>query len=458
MQKEIKNINHIYFLGIGGIGMSALARYFHSQGYTVAGYDRTSTPLTLSLEKEGISIHYEDKPSLIPDNTELVIYTPAIPAEMNEYRVIKQKGLQLLKRSEVLGLISLSKFCIAVAGSHGKTTTSSMIAHMLHSGKKGCLAFLGGIAKNYNSNLISDPESDILVAEADEFDRSFLHLNPSIAVITAVDPDHMDIYGNMDSLKSAFIEFIHQIKPGGILLLKKGVELNYSLPEKAKEYTYGFTETADFHPVDITLRQGRYYFRLQTPSGISEEYCLNMPGYINIENACAALAVCSLTGITLGEMVPLLESYQGVLRRLDKCFETQDQVYYDDYAHHPKELEACIASVRKMYPDRKITGVFQPHLFTRTRDLADEFAVCLSELDHIVLLDIYPAREEPIPGITSEFLLEKIQHPEKHLLSKTQLLEHIRDEKIEVLLTLGAGDIDQLVEPIVGILKQRNKL
>ena len=458
MQTKIEHIKYIYFLGIGGIGMSALARYFYHRGVKVEGYDRTKTALTQALVSEGIHIHYEDNPALIPTDTELVIYTPAVPKDLKEFIYLKDKGYSLLKRSEVLGLISDSKFCIAVAGSHGKTTTTSMIAHLLHAGNRGCLAFLGGISRNYNSNLIFDENAGIMVAEADEFDRSFLHLTPSLAVVTAIDPDHMDIYGNLDSLKSAFKEFILQIKHGGILLIKESLDLTYKLPENVSVYTYGFTETSDFHPVNIELKDGNYHFKVSTPFGLTKEFRLNVPGYINIENATAALSVCLLSGMQETELQTILPEYQGVVRRLDKRFEYAGQVYIDDYAHHPKELEACISSVRRMYPGKKLTGIFQPHLFTRTRDLADEFAECLSALDEIILLEIYPAREKPIPGITAEFLLKKIVNPAKMLISKEHLPEYLRKNDIQILLTLGAGDIDQLTEPIIAVLKQKNNL
>jgi UDP-N-acetylmuramate--alanine ligase len=455
MPVNIQHINHIYFLGIGGIGMSALARYFHSHGATVSGYDRTRTTLTQSLENEGIPVHYTDDPILIPEQLELSVYTPAIPSDSRELLYLRTRQIPLLKRSEVLGMISRTKFCIAVAGSHGKTTTSTLIAHLLHASGTGCLAFLGGISKNYHTNFIEDTDSEVLVTEADEYDRSFLQLTPSIAIVTSVDPDHLDIYGSLDSLKSTFVEFIHQLRPGGILLVKEGLHLPYHLPEGTKVFTYGFNETADFYPLEIRLEGGIYHFRLMTPEGVTGEFTLKVPGYINVENACAALAVCLLRGIPSTVLQGLLSGYEGVVRRMDKRFESIHIVYIDDYAHHPKELQACIASVRKMYPGKKVTGIFQPHLFTRTRDLADEFAECLKELDQIILLEIYPAREEPLPGITSGFLLGKINHPEKTLVQKEELLGFLGRQHLEILLTLGAGDIDQFVEPIVEQLRHQ---
>lgn len=455
MQVNINNINHIYFLGIGGIGMSALARYFSRHGIRVEGYDRTCTPLTEALESEGIPVHYIDDPSAIPANIDVCVYTPAIPGDLKELTAIKKSGVPLMKRSAMLGSLSQSKPCIAVAGSHGKTTTTSLIAYLLQESNHGCLAFLGGIAKNYNSNYIEDPDAAVLVAEADEYDRSFLQLSPSIAVITAIDPDHLDIYGDLAALKSAFADFIKQIRPAGTLLIKEGLDFNFHVPDKVKVYTYGFSETADFHPINIHLMDGIYYFRLVSPLGVSEEFHLNIPGYINIENACAALGVCLLQGMSSAALVSLLPGYQGVVRRLDKRYDAGGQIYIDDYAHHPRELGACISSVRLMYPGKKITGIFQPHLYSRTRDLADEFATCLSALDEIIVLDIYPAREEPIPGIDAQFLLDRITHPLKKYTSKENLLNLLQTLKIEVLLTLGAGDIDQFVDPIVNLLTQK---
>lgn len=452
---DLRNTRHIYFLGIGGIGMSALARYFHRHGVKVEGYDRASTLLTTRLQQEGIAVHYDDMPEAIPTTIDLVIYTPAIPSSLKEYKKILENGTPLVKRAEVLGWLSRTKKCIAVAGTHGKTTTSTMIAHLLHQSDKGCLAFLGGISKNYDTNLIDDNASELMIAEADEFDRSFLQLLPALALITSVDPDHLDIYGNHESMKEAFSSFIGQIVPGGTLLIKEDLNLNYSLPAGVKRFTYGFQETSDYHPVNIKIKQGTYYFDFVTPLETVKGFSLTIPGHMNLENASAAMAVCQLNGLTLDRMKDAVSSYQGVVRRMDKKFDNQSVVYIDDYAHHPGELTACIQSIRMLYPGKKVCGVFQPHLFSRTRDFVMEFAKSLENLDEVIILDIYPAREEPIPGINSAFLLGKIRLVNKMICNKENLAEVLKARDLEVLLTLGAGDIDQLVEPIVSILQHK---
>ncbi|MCX6271149.1 MAG: UDP-N-acetylmuramate--L-alanine ligase [Bacteroidetes bacterium] len=449
---DFKGLKQIYFLGIGGIGMSALARYFRSLGIKVAGYDKTRTPLTDQLEAEGIVVHYTDDPSRIPKKTQLVIYTPAVPSDLLEYVTLVLMGAPMVKRSEVLGWLAGGMKCIAVAGSHGKTTTSTLIAHLLHSSDKGCRAFLGGISKNYGTNYISDKKPEWMVAEADEYDRSFLKLFPDLAVVTSVDPDHLDIYKTKEALENAFCSFISQIRNGGHLVIKYGILPDAELPENVIKYTYGLDESADFHPVNTHTENGIFRFDLKTPGKTMKGLTLEIPGLINLENATAGLAVGWLTGIQYENLSLALADYKGVVRRLDLKYKDDTTAYIDDYAHHPEEIKACILSVRELYPEKKITGVFQPHLFTRTRDFADDFARSLEKLDSVILLEIYPARENPITGINSTFLLDKIHHPDKVLCSKENLVNEIASRQIEVLLTMGAGDIDTVVGPLVDLL------
>ncbi len=453
--KRLGHISSAYFLGIGGIGMSALARYFLSMGIRVNGYDRTVTPLTRELEKEGIPVHYEDRPGLIPGTIDLVVYTPAVPSSLDEFQFLKHSGIRMMKRSEVLGLISEDFHCMAVAGSHGKTTTSTLMAHLMHLAGGGCLALLGGISKNYRSNFINDPFAQVLVTEADEYDRSFLQLSPSLAVITSVEPDHLDIYGTFEALQSSFREFIRRIRPGGTLLIKSGIDFQFDAPANLKVYTYGLDAGGNFHPANLKIEDNTYHFDLQTPDALLQGFQQQIPGLINVENATAALAACLLTGCHPASLAEGLTTYTGVRRRLDKRFDEGNIVYIDDYAHHPDELKACILSVKQLYPGREITGIFQPHLFSRTRDLASGFADSLALLDRIILLDIYPAREEPIPGVDSQYLFNLINHPDKAMSNKEDLLPLLGQMNIEVLLTLGAGDIDQLVGPIVDLLTKK---
>jgi len=438
----------IYFLGIGGIGMSALARYFIAKGYFVHGYDRTKTALTAELENEGMIIHYEEDISLIPDEIKLVIYTPAIPKTNIEYQFIERSGIPMMKRAEVLGNLSTEYKTIACAGTHGKTTTSTLVSYLLHESHVGCQAFLGGISRNFENNLLLSDTSPFMVAEADEFDRSFLHLKPTIAIITSVDADHLDIYGSPDSLKKAFTEFTGKIVPHGTLIIKKGIELPLALPSESNCLTYAVDEEADYYASNISLVGGLYHFDLHHAEGTIENLVLGIPGFYNVENAVAALAAALLCGATPMELREGLSSFKGVRRRFDIRLNLNGLVYIDDYAHHPQELKACISSARAMFKGRRLTGIFQPHLFTRTRDFAEGFAEVLCLLDEIMLLPIYPARELPIPGIDSELLLSLISHRNKILISKDELPEYLKGKHIEVLLTMGAGDIDTLVEPI----------
>lgn len=448
---NISQFTHIYLLGIGGIGMSALARYFMANDKIVAGYDRTASPLTQLLENEGADIHFEDdlkkiNPAFLNKNQVLVIYTPAVPATQKEFNYFKANAFTLLKRSQVLGILSRDKNCIAIAGTHGKTTVSSMTAHILNNGT-GCNAFLGGIASNYNSNLIINENSPNLVVEADEFDRSFLQLFPNIALITSMDADHLDIYSNHQGLAESFQKFVDQIQENGQLLVKFGLEKH--LKTKQKVYTYSLNHAdADFKIENLQLGDGNYQFTILGPSLKIEKVSVGMPGKLNVENALAAAAAAHLNGENSEIIKKSLATFKGVKRRMEYIIKRKDLVYIDDYAHHPEELKASILSVKELYPDKKLTGIFQPHLYSRTRDFLDDFAASLALLDRLILLEIYPAREEPIAGINSQLLLDKTKLKDKILLTKEQLIPYLKDKKPELILSLGAGDIDRLVEPI----------
>lgn len=453
-------INKVFFIGVGGIGMSALARYFKHKGLNVEGYDRTETQLTRKLQAENINIHFEEKienikPEFLCKEDTLIVYTPAIPKEHKQLNFFTEKGFEIYKRSEVLGLITKTKKTIAVAGTHGKTTVSGMISHLLHQSKVGCNAFIGGITKNYDSNLILSGKADFTVVEADEFDRSFLKLFPNIAVITAVDADHLDIYGQKEELINSFKEFSRQIHKNGVLFVKHSIAGNFSETHTEKVYTYALREKADFYANNIQQEKHFYKFDLHTPFGEYKNLKLGMPGLINLENAVAALGVALISGVKPKEFSKALAQFQGIKRRFDYRINTENLVFIDDYAHHPKELEAVITSVKKIYENKKISGVFQPHLYTRTRDFAEEFAQSLDLLDEVILLDIYPARELPIEGVTSKIIFDKIKNNNKILCKKEELLDKIKNKQFEVFLTLGAGDIDKLVEPIEKKLRAR---
>lgn len=436
--------------------MSALARYFNSQGKIVLGYDRTSTPLTTELEIEGISVHFDDRVIQIPyivkltDKSKvLVIYTPAIPKDSNELNWFQERGFTMMKRSEVLGLITENTSTIAVAGTHGKTTTSSMIAHLLTHSGLGCNAFLGGIATNYNTNLLLSSSSEFTVVEADEYDRSFLTLSPSYSVITSMDADHLDIYGSHEYMLESFNLFAQKLLPEGSLIYKAGLPLEKEkMPANTGVNTYALKESADYRGRDIFIENGNYFFTFQSPEYKWENIELGLPGRHNVENAIAAIAICVKLGLSERQVRDGLLSFRGVKRRFEYHVRRDDLVVIDDYAHHPEELRACISSVKELYPSRKITGVFQPHLFSRTRDFADDFAKSLDLLDEIILLPIYPARELPIPGIDSQMLLDKITKPTKNLVEKSELLAELRSKPQQVIVMLGAGDIDVLV-PLV---------
>ena len=443
--------NRVYLIGIGGIAMSALARYFKAIGKDVAGYDRTRTDLTGELMNSGIKIHFEDNIKLIPqdymkESDTLIITTPAIPNDHNELTLFRENNFKLFKRSEILGYITENNNNISVAGTHGKTTVSTMIAYLLNQSDVGCSAFLGGISKNFHSNLVFSESSNYIVTEADEFDRSFLRFNPYLTVITAVDADHLDIYGTKDELVKAFNQFVNQTRKGGKILVKSGLNLN--LKSGYEYYTYTLTSNADFYAENISLNKGTYSFDVVTPTLKIKDLQLNHPGIINVENAVAATAVSYLLGVNQESIRNALKTFNGIERRFDYRVNTKDLVYIDEYAHHPRELYAVIDSVRKLYPERKITGIFQPHLYSRTRDFADEFAESLNRLDELILLDIYPARELPVKGVTSKIIYDKVTIKHKVLCSKNNLLSILKDKKVDVLLTLGAGDIDQFVEPV----------
>jgi len=428
--------------------MSALARYFIAKGYHVHGYDRTPTNLTNHLEKEGMIIHFHENIELIPAETGLVIYTPAIPATNSEYQYLIKSGIRMMKRAEVLGMLSSEYKTIACAGTHGKTTTSTMLAYLMQQSHVGCQAFLGGISRNLDNNLLISETSPFMVVEADEYDRSFLHLYPFIAIITSTDSDHLDIYGNHESVQDAFSDFSQNILPQGSLIIKKGIVLPLENPLECNVYSYAVNEEADYYANNLSLENGLYHFDFNYPNGKISDLTLGIPGLYNVENAVAAIAAALLAGVTPEELSIGLSGFRGVNRRFDIRINEKNLVYIDDYAHHPEELNACISSAKAMFPNKKLTGIFQPHLFTRTRDFANEFAKSLSKLDEILLLPIYPARELPIPGITSEMLLALISHENKRLVQKEETPGFLADKKIEVLLTMGAGDIDTLVEPI----------
>jgi UDP-N-acetylmuramate--alanine ligase len=466
---ELKDIKTIYFIGIGGIGMSALARYFRFHGKTVSGYDKTATALTRELEAEGIPIHYADDPSLIPVDPDLVVYTPAIPKDHRELNYYLGHNKTLMKRSEVLGLITNSSFNICVAGTHGKTTITTMIAHILRHSGYGCNAFLGGIAVNYNSNYWSD-EHNVCVVEADEYDRSFLRLRPDIAVITAMDADHLDIYGTAEAVEQAFIDFSGCLKPGGLLFSKKGLRRETEL-KSARHLTYGLegdlsatdpaaTDPArpDYYASEIRIDQGDYLFRVQSADWSIDKVVLPMGGRHNVENAVAAIAVAHTLGIAGDKIVAAVAAFRGVKRRFEFIVKEPNHVYIDDYAHHPEELRALISGAKELFPEKHCTIIFQPHLFTRTRDFADGFAESLNLADEVFLLPIYPARELPIPGVTSEMIAGKIPDQKACVADKKEIMAILTDKKVygedlDLLITAGAGDIDTLVEPIRQLLE-----
>lgn len=455
----MNNIQSIYFIGIGGIGMSNLARYFMLKGKKVAGYDRTETPLTKELVKEGAIIHYTDDVKLIPDFCKnsadtLVVYTPAVPSDNEEVVFFRDNDFTMQKRAQVLGTITKSSKALCCAGTHGKTTTSSMLAHILKQSHLDCSAFLGGILKNYNSNLMLSETSEFTVIEADEYDRSFHWLHPYMALITSVDPDHLDIYGTEEEYLKSFEHFTSLIQPGGALVMKHNIKLSPKVSDDVRVYTYSI-EKGDFHAKNVRIGNGEIHFDFVTPKGIIDNIQLGVPVKINIENGIGSMALAWLNGATNDELRHAMATFQGAKRRFDFILKTDKISMIDDYAHHPEELAASITSVKELYPDKKLTGIFQPHLYSRTKDFAPEFARSLSLLDELILLDIYPAREKPIEGVTSKIIFDKVTCP-KTLCNKEELLPLLEKKNdIEVLLTVGAGDIDQLLEPIKQILEKK---
>lgn len=442
-----------YFVGIGGIGMSAIARYLKNNGHNIYGYDRTRTQLTAELEKEGMNITYEEDVNHLPEVIDLAIYTPAIPAENKILKEIIKRGIQLNKRAFALAEIVKEKKVIAIAGTHGKTTTSGLLAHLLYNNKIGCSAFLGGIANNYSTNMLCDTKSEYVVVEADEYDRSFLNLNPFVSAITSISPDHLDIYQNKENLEQAFAQFANQTDKNGHVFLKK--EVKVEIDEQIKTNTYSLTDIeSDYYAWNVRVSNGSYYFDYHTPGKVYYDMQMTYPGIHNIENAVLALSIALSLGVNEYELRAALKSFKGMKRRFDLKCKTDETIYYDDYAHHPEEIEATITSLKHLYPNKRICGIFQPHLYSRTKDFADQFAEALENLDDIILLPIYPAREEAIPGITSKTILHKINKMDKYHVTKEQLFPLLSALQPELLVTLGAGDIDQLVEPIIQLLKE----
>lgn len=432
--------------------MSALARHFHNRGVHVCGYDKTHSDLTQALQNEGIDVFFDDDPSLVGHTPEMVVYTPAIPEENRLFQHFRSSGIVIVKRAQVLGMLSATIPTIAVAGTHGKTTICAMLTHIMKYAGTPCLSFLGGISLNYNSNYIGDSQAAWMIAEADEFDRSFLHLKPQIALISAIDSDHLDIYGNRRNLLDSFEQFIQNVDPKGSLLLRSGIEKELSIERPALEY--GITHPANYYLDQIHIRNGRYCANIDGDLRI-EGVALQHPGRHNLENGLAAAALAHKAGVEADDIRDGLNSFTGVKRRFEVHLQTQKTIYVDDYAHHPAEISACIRSVREMWPGKKVTGVFQPHLYSRTLDLAKQFAESLEALDEVILLEIYPAREKPIEGVDSGMIYSRIQHTKAHRMDKEQMIQHLSENPTEVVLTMGAGDIDRLCPFIKQNLMQK---
>lgn len=459
---KLEEIKSVYFLGAGGIGMSALVRYFLSEGKNVAGYDRTPSPLTNKLMEEGAVLHFEENTDLIPceyrdKNSTLVVYTPAIPGNHKELEYFRNGGFCIKKRAEVLGIITKGKSGVCAAGTHGKTTTSTMTAHLLHQSHVDCAAFLGGISKNYKSNLILSDKSDFVVIEADEYDRSFLHLEPYIATITSADPDHLDIYGNKENYLEAFAQFTEKIRESGYLIIHEGLEVVPRTKPGVKTYTYG-RESGDFHAENIRIGNGRIIIDYISPWQKIEDIELGVPVSINIDNGVASMAMAEICGATASEIKEAMATFAGADRRFDFHIKRDDLVLLSDYAHHPDEVRACAKSIKELYKDKKITALFQPHLYSRTSDFYKEFAQSLSLFDKVILVDIYPAREEPIPGVTSKLIYDCLDADiEKSMCCRKDVIDCIEKEKnnIEVLVSLGAGDIENDILKMKEILENR---
>ena len=449
---DISLYKNIYFLGIGGIGMSSLARYFNQNGLNVGGYDKTSTPLTTILSEEGIKVHFEDLGENIPsefqskENT-LVIYTPAIPAKLGEFIFLKDTGFTLKKRAEILGIITENSIGLGVAGTHGKTTTSTLLAHILDQSSKKCNAFLGGISTNANSNFISTIDAEFTVVEADEFDRSFLQLSPFASIVTTTDADHLDIYGDSNTFLEGFKQYAKKIDPAGFLVRHVDVDLSHP-----NTITYSFGKGGDYFGNNAVFRDGKYFIDIQTESSLWPKVEIGLPGEHNAENAVGCVALCQKLGLTENEIRLGLATFKGVKRRFEYHLKNQNSIYIDDYAHHPTEIGAFINAVKKLYPSTEITAIFQPHLFSRTRDFFNEFAEELGKVDTIILLPIYPAREEPIEGITSNALLDAIKSESKMVLQPEEAINYIKNKKPQLTITIGAGDIDKIVSEIKSVL------
>lgn len=453
---DINSLKNIYFIGIGGIGMSALARFFNERGVNVQGYDRTETELTDKLAAEGMKIHYEDNIDLLDRNAELVVYTPAIPADHQELNWYRDNNYPVFKRSDVLQWITESMFAITVAGTHGKTTISTMIAHILKDSGYGCNAFLGGIASNYEKNYWGS-ENNTAVIEADEYDRSFLKLRPDIAVLTAMDADHLDIYGDVQSLEDAFIQYTKNIKEGGTLWVKHGLQ-HSSLLVASNKYTYSLQNSmADAHAAHVQIKDGGYLFDIVGNGWMLQQVRLNIGGMHNVENCVVAVSVAKQLGIDDARIKNAVANFKGVKRRFEYIVKNDKTIYIDDYAHHPEELAALIKSAKTLFPDKRCVVAFQPHLFSRTRDFADGFAHSLDMADEVLLLDIYPAREKPMEGVSIKTIADKMGNPNHTVLSKEGLVQYAATAPIELLITAGAGDIDKLVQPIKEAILNKNK-
>ncbi|MBO5538833.1 MAG: UDP-N-acetylmuramate--L-alanine ligase [Prevotella sp.] len=459
---NISQIRAVYFIGIGGIGMSAIARYFLRRGQVVAGYDRTSCPLTQQMEKEGMLIHYEENIDEIPHvctkpETTLVVYTPAVPADHKELAYFREHGFEVMKRAQVLGILTQTHKGLCVAGTHGKTSTSTMCAHIMNQSAVGCNAFLGGISKNYGTNYILSKESDFVVIEADEFDRSFHWLQPWMTVITATDPDHLDIYGTKEAYLESFRHYTTLIKPGGALIIHRGLEMKANVPEGVTTYEYSLNE-GDFHAENIFIENGKIKFDFVSPIESIDNVELGNPVPINIENGVAAMAMAQLNGCTAEEIRYGMKTYRGVERRFDFKIKNDRHVFLSDYAHHPQEILQSARSLRQLYSKRKITAIFQPHLYTRTRDFYKEFAEALSVLDEVILCDIYPAREEPIPGVTSKLIYDQLPPSvEKSMISLDQVINLVKERDFDVLVVLGAGNLDDLAPQITKIIEAKER-
>jgi UDP-N-acetylmuramate--alanine ligase len=440
---NLNDVHKIYFIGVGGIGMSALARYFNGLGCEVHGYDKTETVLTKKLAQEGIIIHYQDDLKYIPQQVDLVIYTPAVPGDHRELNYFKTNGFLVKKRAEILGLISRDQQTIGIAGTHGKTTTSSILTHILKVGGIDCTAFLGGIAQNFQSNFVAG-KSNWVVIEADEYDRSFLHLTPDYAIILSMDADHLDIYENEDYMHEGFTQFAEKIKSGGKVFLRSGLELKRN---EVSIDSFG-VEAGIYRSKNLRIENGYFVFDIESPVENIENIVFTLPGRHNVENATAAISVAQQLGVKGEAIIKALASFKGIKRRFEIIYRDEHVVYIDDYAHHPTELKAAIDAARTLFPKRKITGIFQPHLYSRTRDFVDGFAEALDQLDEIILMDIYPARELPIEGVTSGIIFNKMKNPNKKMVTKFTLMDHLKELDFDVLLTLGAGDIDTFVKPI----------